>query len=209
MSTLLGKVEAAWQCTGTLRVNGRKARLSSLQKVIGFVPQDDILHTELSAAKNIYYSGEIRLPPSWTRQQRASFRGAVIECLGLADVKDTPIGTELDRGLNNGQRKLTSIGVELVAAPLAMFLDEPTSGLDSTTSLEICSILREIADRTHADSRHGDPPAARRDMESAGRHYDDWEGRRHNLPGVAVRCPSLLRDALWRALSPRKQPRSM
>ena len=63
-------------------------------------------------------------------------------------IKDTRVGSEVDRGLDNGQRKRTSIALELVGAPLAMFLDEPTSGVDSTTSLEICSILREVADRT-------------------------------------------------------------
>lgn len=148
MNAMLGKVEDAWQCTGTVKINDAKATLTSFRSLVGFVPQDDVLHVELSAAKNIAYASELRLPSSWSSKERAEFRSSVIECLGLTSVKDIPVGNELNRGLDNGQRKRTSMGVELASAPLAMFLDEPTSGLDATTSLEICAVLREIADRT-------------------------------------------------------------
>ena len=83
MSTLLGKIESSWECHGTLRVNGEVAALSNYKRVIGFVPQDDILHNELSVAKNLYYASEIRLPRNWTSHQKAVFRSAVMECLGF------------------------------------------------------------------------------------------------------------------------------
>lgn len=66
--------------------------------------------------------------------------------LGLHEIRHSPIGDESTRGISGGQRKRVNIALEMVADPLVLFLDEPTSGLDSTSSMEVCSALRKIAD---------------------------------------------------------------
>ena len=88
----------------------------------------------------------------------------VIDALDLYDVRHSIIGDEARRGISGGQRKRVNIGIELVADPTVLFLDEvrglgvdvtygtnatalqPTSGLDSTSSREVCQVLRDIAD---------------------------------------------------------------
>jgi ABC-type multidrug transport system ATPase subunit len=60
-------------------------------------------------------------------------------------VRRTKIGGTLVRGVSGGERKRTSIGVELITNPTLVFLDEPTTGLDSFTSLKIIKLLRNLA----------------------------------------------------------------
>lgn len=67
--------------------------------------------------------------------------------LGLSKCSDTKIGNNLIRGISGGERKRTSIGVELLTNPAMLFLDEPTTGLDSTTALSVISLLRDLAER--------------------------------------------------------------
>jgi len=55
----------------------------------------------------------------------------MLEALGLNHCADTCIGGPLLKGISGGERKRTSVGVELVVKPALVFLDEPTSGLDS------------------------------------------------------------------------------
>lgn len=69
----------------------------------------------------------------------------VIQFLGLGHIMDNPIGDVETRGISGGERKRVNIGMELVASPSILFLDEPTSGLDSSTSLEVCKLLKQIA----------------------------------------------------------------
>lgn len=69
----------------------------------------------------------------------------VIQFLGLGHIMDNPIGDVETRGVSGGERKRVNIGMELVASPSILFLDEPTSGLDSATSLEVCKLLKQIA----------------------------------------------------------------
>lgn len=69
----------------------------------------------------------------------------VIQFLGLGHIMDNPIGDVETRGISGGERKRVNIGMELVASPSILFLDEPTSGLDSATSLEVCKLLKQIA----------------------------------------------------------------
>lgn len=50
---------------------------------------------------------------------------------------NTVIGGLLRKGISGGERKRTSIAVELVSDPDCLILDEPTSGLDSYTAFHI------------------------------------------------------------------------
>jgi len=61
--------------------------------------------------------------------------------LGLTDVSETQVGSELKKTISGGERKRTAIGVELIGEPGCVLLDEPTSGLDSFTAVKIVRIL--------------------------------------------------------------------
>ncbi|KAJ3109237.1 hypothetical protein HDU96_007268 [Phlyctochytrium bullatum] len=142
MNVLMGKVS---RTGGELRINGRPAEMQQFKKLIGYVPQEDVMHRELTVEENIAYSAKIRLPRSWTNQEVKKHVEHVVDALNLTKVKHSPIGDDFSRGISGGQRKRVNVGMELAATPLALFLDEPTSGLDSTAALDLSSILRSIS----------------------------------------------------------------
>ncbi len=69
----------------------------------------------------------------------------MIKSLGLEDCKNVYVGDDFVKGLSGGQKKRTSIGVELMVNPSLIFLDEPTTGLDSTTALNLIKFLKNLA----------------------------------------------------------------
>ncbi len=106
------------------------------------MPQDDLVIKELTVRENILFSARVRLPNTaeWTDARIQEHVDSVIGSLGLTEQSNLSV-----LKLSGGQRKRTNIGVELAAAPAAIFLDEPTSGLDASKALEVCSTLRDIA----------------------------------------------------------------
>jgi ABC-type multidrug transport system ATPase subunit len=145
LSVLMGKVA---RTSGSLLINGREDDIFRFKKITGYVPQDDTMMRELTVRENILFSARMRLPrKGWTDARICEYVDAVIEVLGLTECSNTLIGDPAGtRGVSGGQRKRTNIGIELAAAPAAIFLDEPTSGLDSAAALEVCRTLRAIAD---------------------------------------------------------------
>jgi ABC-type multidrug transport system ATPase subunit/pSer/pThr/pTyr-binding forkhead associated (FHA) protein len=107
---------------------------------IGYVPQDDIIHVELTVDACLDYIARLRLPPDVDAAQRASIVDTTIETLGLSHVRDTPI-----ERLSGGQRKRVSIAAELITRPGILFLDEPTSGLDPSTEERLMHHFRALA----------------------------------------------------------------
>jgi ABC-type multidrug transport system ATPase subunit len=79
------------------------------------------------------FVANLRLP-SLTHEEKVEKVDNLIAELGLNDCSNTKIGNELIRGISGGERKRTSIGVELLTNPSMIFLDEPTTGLDSSTA---------------------------------------------------------------------------
>ncbi|CAG8575941.1 7626_t:CDS:10 [Diversispora eburnea] len=126
-------------------VNGITKSLSNYRKLIGFVPQEDIMLRELTIREILVHSALMRLPTEMKREEKKQKVIDVITFLGLSHVMDYAIGDEVLRGISGGQRKRTNIGMELVAEPSILFLDEPTSGLDSTIAFEVCQLLKSIA----------------------------------------------------------------
>lgn len=119
--------------------------LGQFQKLVGFVPQEDVMIRELSVRDNIEFSARYRLPKELTTEEINRKVNVCINELGIPHVQHSPIGDERTRGVSGGQRKRVNIGIELVADPKVLFLDEPTSGLDSTTATSLCSTLKKIA----------------------------------------------------------------
>ncbi|KAJ3312242.1 hypothetical protein HDV04_003285 [Boothiomyces sp. JEL0838] len=141
MNVLCGKVS---RTDGKLYVSGKEAEIHEFKKMIGYVPQEDVMIRQLTVRDVLTHSARIRLPRSWTEEDIRSYVDALLVALNLAHVQDTIIGDEVRRGVSGGQRKRVNIGIELAAVPVCIFLDEPTSGLDSTSALEVCEILRKI-----------------------------------------------------------------
>jgi ABC transport system ATP-binding/permease protein len=110
------------------------------RNAIGYVPQDDILHPELSVEASLDYIARLRLSPDLSPSQRADIVGGTIETLGLSQVRRVPINQ-----LSGGQRKRVSIGAELLVRPSLLFLDEPTSGLDPSTEDRLMRHFRNMA----------------------------------------------------------------
>jgi ABC-type multidrug transport system ATPase subunit len=117
----------------------------SVRKNIAFVAQDDSLMATQTPREAIYFSAKLRLPKSTTELQILSLVERMLEELGLTHCADTIVGGPLLKGISGGERKRTSVGVELVTKPSMVFLDEPTSGLDSYSAVQLCNVLRKVA----------------------------------------------------------------
>jgi len=150
-TTLLGVLSGRasyGRVTGQLTVGGRPADdMRCLRAVTGFVPQDDILHGELTVKENLSFQAMLRLPADYSRAEVDKCVISVARDLNLYNLLQARVGTPEKRGVSGGQRKRVSIGMELVAQPLLLFADEPTSGLDSTTSHEVVRCLNGAAAR--------------------------------------------------------------
>jgi ABC-type multidrug transport system ATPase subunit/pSer/pThr/pTyr-binding forkhead associated (FHA) protein/ABC-type multidrug transport system permease subunit len=106
---------------------------------IGYVPQDDIVHGDLTVEEVLTYACKLRLPPDINVNQVVNST--------LEQIKLTQVRTSFVRNLSGGQRKRVSMGVELLADPKLFFLDEPTSGLDPGLDKEMMNLLRELANQ--------------------------------------------------------------
>ncbi|MBX7257870.1 MAG: ATP-binding cassette domain-containing protein, partial [Candidatus Hydrogenedentes bacterium] len=109
---------------------------------IGYVPQDDIVHADLTVESSLHYVAQLRLPGDLSLDQRNELIDATIETLGLSHVRASRI-----RDLSGGQRKRVSIGCELITRPGLLYLDEPTSGLDPSTEEKLMHHFRSLARR--------------------------------------------------------------
>jgi ABC transport system ATP-binding/permease protein len=115
--------------------------LDSLKQSIGYVPQDDIIHRELTVYRTLYYVARLRLSRDVSGREIDQIVNEVMDVTGLSERRDVPVGQ-----LSGGQRKRVSIAVELITKPSVIFLDEPTSGLDPATEEKIMKLFRQIAE---------------------------------------------------------------
>ncbi|KAI1345386.1 hypothetical protein F5Y01DRAFT_323494 [Xylaria sp. FL0043] len=142
VNVLMGKTT---NTGGVVTVNNIPGKIKRYKKLIGYVPQDDIVLPELTVYENILHSARIRLPRTWSSRDIKVHVDSVIDCLELSHVRNSLVGSVGRPIISGGQRKRVSIGMELAAAPMAIFLDEPTSGLDATSASSIMRTLKAIA----------------------------------------------------------------
>ncbi|XP_061347050.1 ABC transporter G family member 28-like isoform X2 [Gastrolobium bilobum] len=144
LSALAGK---AFGClvTGSILINGRNESIHSFKKIIGFVPQDDVVHGNLTVEENLWFNAQCRLSADLSKPEKVLVVERVIEFLGLQSVRNSLVGTVEKRGISGGQRKRVNVGLEMVMEPSLLILDEPTSGLDSASSQLLLRALRREA----------------------------------------------------------------
>jgi ABC-type multidrug transport system ATPase subunit len=127
---------------GTTTFNGMEG-VNSVRSA--YVMQQDVLLPTLTVRETLRYSADLRLPPPTTEEERRKVVEEVILELGLKECADTRIGNNQHKGCSGGEKRRTSIGVQLLSNPSVLFLDEPTTGLDATSAFQLVRTLKSLA----------------------------------------------------------------
>jgi len=136
--------------SGQVRINGEDLYTiyDALRGSIGYVPQDDIVHPELTVFEAVKYSARFRLPPDYSEEEIDRRVDETLRDLGLEGVRNLQIGKPEKKVLSGGQRKRVNIALELVTDPVILFLDEPTSGLAADDTTALINLLAELTKKT-------------------------------------------------------------
>ncbi|EGD84678.1 hypothetical protein H112_08392 [Trichophyton rubrum D6] len=110
-----------------------------------YLMQQDVLISTLTVRETFQYSADLRLPPPTTAEERHAVVERVILELGLKECADTRIGNSSHKGCSGGERRRTSIGVQMLGNPSVLFCDEPTTGLDATSAYQVVRSLKRLA----------------------------------------------------------------
>jgi ABC-type multidrug transport system ATPase subunit/pSer/pThr/pTyr-binding forkhead associated (FHA) protein len=142
-STLLGALTGMRPATtGTVLYDGRDlyANYAELRHRIGLVPQENILHAQLSARRALGFAAELRFPRDTSAAERSRRIDEVIGELSLTQHAETRTSS-----LSGGQQKRVNVALELLTKPSLLFLDEPTSGLDPGLDKSVMEMMSALA----------------------------------------------------------------
>ena len=128
--------------TGDIAYNG-SPQLRSIRSA--YVMQQDVLIPTLTVRETLYYAAELRLPPPTTPEERKQVVEDVILELGLKECADTKIGNNVHKGCSGGEKRRTSLAVQMLSNPSVLFCDEVTTGLDAATAFQLVTTLKALA----------------------------------------------------------------
>ena len=142
-SSLLGCITGASPCTsGSVCFDGIDTRgnRNAFDAVLGYVPQKDIMHVELTVEQSLTYTAKLRIARDATRTEIKAAVAHAIEAVDLGGREKTMIAN-----LSGGQKKRVSIAMELLASPRLLILDEPTSGLSPDLDRSMMELCRKLS----------------------------------------------------------------
>ncbi len=128
-----------------ITVGGKLINPVSFRSNICYVMQEDSLMATATPREALEFSANLRCPRGTTQEEIGKMVNDLIDLLGLRDCAEVMIGNAMIKGISGGQKKRTSVGVELITKPSLLFLDEPTSGLDSFNAYNLVQLLKETA----------------------------------------------------------------
>lgn len=149
-NVISGRISPAPNLTldAELYIGGTKVKskkLFNIRKQIAYVAQEDSLNETSTPRESMRFSARLRLPRSTTDEEIEKLVNGFIKQLGLSSCADTLIGGGFKKGISGGEKKRTSVGVELIVRPSIVLLDEPTSGLDAFSAEQVCQVLKKVA----------------------------------------------------------------
>jgi ABC-type multidrug transport system ATPase subunit len=141
LAAITGRLKGS---SGQITLGGKDLikHYEEIRNQIGFVPQADLLHTNLTVRDALSFGARLRFPKGTEKNEINNRIDEVLEELELTSRSDLRIDQ-----LSGGQKKRASVAMELLTEPLLLFLDEPTSGLDPGLDRQVMSLLRKLADR--------------------------------------------------------------
>lgn len=143
LNLLTGKLKPK---SGRVLINGHDIHIDkrTVEGIIGYVPQDDLLFEDLTVYQNLYYNAKLCFSNFTEFKVRQTVK-RVLDDLDLWEIRDLRVGSPLNKMISGGQRKRLNFGLELMREPSILFVDEPTSGLSSSDSLMVMKLLKQQA----------------------------------------------------------------
>jgi ABC-2 type transport system ATP-binding protein len=109
----------------------------TVQRMLGVVPQDLAIYTDLTARENLAFFGELYDVP---RPERESRIERILGQVGLESHADQYVRT-----FSGGMKRRLNFGMALIHEPRLVILDEPTVGVDPQSRSHILDCVRQLA----------------------------------------------------------------
>ncbi|KAG6614457.1 ATP-binding Cassette (ABC) Superfamily [Phytophthora cinnamomi] len=139
MDVIAGR-KTGGRIVGDIIVNGEPKNPANFSRITAYCEQMDIHSEAASIYEALVFSANLRLPPTFTKEERMNLVNETLELLELSPIASAMVGS-----LSVEQKKRVTIGVEVVSNPSILFLDEPTSGLDARSALIVMRGVQSIA----------------------------------------------------------------